>query len=104
MKRVRISASASWLNSEIKRLMRERDPRIKRIAIFTKDKIKWIAIEYKKKSRTKPITLSWLAKRITIAPILGVTLVKLNPPGVESTWLFIYVKKENQNPDSEVGY
>ena len=57
-----------------------------------------------KKSRTKPITLSWLAKRITIAPILGVTLVKLNPPGVESTRLFMYVKKENQNQDSEVGY
>ena len=42
MKRVRIPASASWLISEIKRLMRERDPRIKRIAVSTKDQTKWI--------------------------------------------------------------
>ena len=46
MKRVRIPASASWLISEIKRLMRERDPRIKRIAVSTKDQTKWI--KYKK--------------------------------------------------------
>ena len=57
-----------------------------------------------KKSRTKSITLTLLAKRITITPILRVTLVKLNPPGMESTRYFIYDKKENQNPDSEVGY
>ena len=46
IKRVRIPASASWLISEMKRLMRERDPRIKGIAFSTKDKTKWI--KYKK--------------------------------------------------------
>ena len=46
MKRVRIPASASWLISEIKRLMRERDPQIKGIAVSTKDQTKWI--KYKK--------------------------------------------------------
>ena len=48
---MRISASASWLISEIKRLMRERDPRIKRIAISTKDQTKWI--NYKKKIKNQ---------------------------------------------------
>ena len=43
-KRVLISSPAPWLNSEIKRLMRERD-RIKSIAITSKDQTKWI--EYK---------------------------------------------------------
>ena len=38
-KRGRISSLAPWLNSEIKRLMRERDRR-KRIAISNKDRAK----------------------------------------------------------------
>ena len=46
VKRVRIPASASWLISEIKRLMKERDPRIKGIAVSTKDQTKWM--KYKK--------------------------------------------------------
>ena len=44
-KRVRNSSLAPWLNSDIKRLMRERD-RLKRIAIVSKDQTK--LIEYKK--------------------------------------------------------
>ena len=44
-KRVRNSSLAPWLNSDIKRLMRERD-QLKRVAVVTKDQIKWI--EYKK--------------------------------------------------------
>ena len=43
-KRVRNSSLAPWLNSDIKRLMRERD-QLKRIALVTKDQTKWI--EYK---------------------------------------------------------
>ena len=99
-KRVRISGLAAWLISEIKRLMRERVPRIKRIAISTKHQTKWI--HYKKiKNQVNHSVIAWI--KDYYHSYYESNIGKSKAMHLEWNQLgIIFIKKEKQNSGSKV--